>query len=216
MGLGTQWEGIAAGLPEGWAEVQLALALDRPETANRASVLLGAIGPGRVDNGLRLRIASADGAPALLRRLLARLDAEGISGVLSVAETQEAAAPVQGGTHRERDRALASQWDGLAAALPQDWSDLLCALELGSTDDLPTAALAIAPLNPSREKPSPALRFRVARRYGYGAAPEMARRCLARLDEQGIPGRLRLVDELSDTRPVATQGPTFVVGNRAV
>jgi hypothetical protein len=214
MGLGSQWDGIAAGLPEGWTEVQLGLGLDRPETANRASVLLGAIGPGRVENGLRLRIASADGA--LLRRLLARLDAEGISGVLAVAETQDASASVQAEAPREHGRALASEWDELVAALPQDWSDLLCALELGSTDDLPTAALAMAPLNPSREKPSAALRFRVARRYGYGAAPEMARRCLARLDEQGVHGRLRLVDELSDTRPVATQGPTFVVGNRAV
>jgi hypothetical protein len=214
MGLGTQWDGIAAALPEGWTEVQLALALDRPETANRASVLLGAIGPGRVENGLRLRITSADGA--LLRRLLARLDAEGISGALAVADPQEAAASVQAVAPREHGRALASQWDELAAALPQDWSDLLCALELGSTDDLPTAALAIAPLNPSREKPPATLRFRVARRYGYGAAPEMARRCLARLDEQRITGRLRLVDEFSDTRPVATQGPTFVVGNRAV
>ena len=70
--------------------------------------------------------------------------------------------------------------------MPDDWSDLLCALELRSTDDLPPAALAIAPLNPSRHGPDPVFHFRVARNYGYGAAPEMAQRCLARLDERTI------------------------------
>ena len=44
----------------------------------------------------------------------------------------------------------------------------------------------------------------------------MARRCLERLDEPGIPGQFRLLEVLSDTRPVLTQGPTFVVSDRAV
>ena len=100
--------------------------------------------------------------------------------------------------------------------MPDDWSDLLCALELRSTDDLAPAALAVAPLNPSRYGPDLVFHFRVARKYGYGAAPEMARGCLSRLDERRSPVSLRLVEALSDTRPVATQGPTFIVGNRAV
>ena len=44
----------------------------------------------------------------------------------------------------------------------------------------------------------------------------MARRCLERLDELGIPGQLTLLEVLSDTQPVLTQGPTFVVSERAV
>jgi hypothetical protein len=44
----------------------------------------------------------------------------------------------------------------------------------------------------------------------------MARRCLERLDEAGIPGRLGLLEVFSDSQPVLTQGPTFVVSDRAV
>jgi hypothetical protein len=62
----------------------------------------------------------------------------------------------------------------------------------------------------------PALRFRVARRFGYGASAEMARRCLERLDDSGIPGQLRVLHALSDTKPVYTQGPVWYVGGRAV
>jgi hypothetical protein len=100
--------------------------------------------------------------------------------------------------------------------LPEDWSDLLCLIELRSSDELAPAALALAPVNPSRHAGSLAFRFRVARTFGYGAAPGMARRCLERLDETGLPGHLRLLEVFSDTQPVLTQGPTFVVSDRAV
>ena len=59
-------------------------------------------------------------------------------------------------------------------------------------------------------------RFRVARQFGYGAAPEMTRRCLERLDEEGISGGLTVLRVLSSTRPVATQGPVWRIGGRAV
>ena len=111
---------------------------------------------------------------------------------------------------------LASAWDELAAGLPEDWSDVLCLVELRSSDELDPAALALAPVNPSRHGKTLGFRFRVARRFGYGAAPGMARRCLERVDEAGIPGRLRLLEAFSDTKPVLTQGPTFVVSDRAV
>ena len=111
---------------------------------------------------------------------------------------------------------LAAGWDELVAGLPEDWSDLLCLVELRSSDELDPAALALAPVNPSRHEGTLGFRFRVARRFGYGAAPGMARRCLERLDEAGIPGRLRLLEVFSDTQPVLTQGPTFVVSDRAV
>jgi hypothetical protein len=44
----------------------------------------------------------------------------------------------------------------------------------------------------------------------------MTRRSLERLDEQEIAGELRILRVLSDTRPVATQGPVWRVGGKAV
>jgi len=44
----------------------------------------------------------------------------------------------------------------------------------------------------------------------------MAGRSLERLDEEGIRGEVRILRALSDTRPVATQGPVWYVDGRAV
>lgn len=220
MGLVGQWDDLARRLAPGWTEVELTLVPTTPESADRAAALLGPIGPGRAGSKLRLSVSAADGGPAQLRRLLARLDAESIRGSLELVAAEAAVGDADRPDDRPNigraDKALADAWDELAASLPEDWSDLLCALELRSTDDLSPAALAIAPLNPSRYGSAPVFRFRVARRFGYGAAAEMARRCLARLDEREICGTVRLVEALSDTRPVATQGPTFIVSGRAV
>ena len=60
------------------------------------------------------------------------------------------------------------------------------------------------------------MRFRAARTFGYGAAPEMARRCLARCDRDSIRGELRLLRVLSDTIPVGTQGPVWQIGGRTI
>jgi hypothetical protein len=60
----------------------------------------------------------------------------------------------------------------------------------------------------------PGFRFRCASRTGYGASAGMAGRCLARLDEAGITGHVRITQALSDVNPVGTQGATFVVGRR--
>jgi hypothetical protein len=217
MGLVAQWTRIAATLPAGWNEAQLRLSLTRPGEANRASALLGPIGPGRVGDELRIRVTpGGSSGPDLVHRLLVRLDDEGIGGTLELMSAGEAAAEPETRADSRPAASLAAAWNELIESLPEDWSDLLCVLELRSTDELDPAALAIAPLNPSRHGDSPSFRFRVARRFGYGAAPEMARRCLARLYEAGIPGSLRLLEALSDTRPVATQGPTFIVAGRAV
>ena len=48
------------------------------------------------------------------------------------------------------------------------------------------------------------------------AAPEMTRRCLVRLDKAKIPGEVRILRALSDTKPVATQGPVWYVGGGPV
>jgi hypothetical protein len=42
----------------------------------------------------------------------------------------------------------------------------------------------------------------------------MVGRCLARLDEAEITGRVRITRVLSDVHPVGTQGATFAVGRR--
>ncbi len=116
---------------------------------------------------------------------------------------------------RERTT-LAERWQAALAALPADWSDLYAEVELRSSDQLNRAALLIAPLNPARHAGTMALRFRCARRFGYGASPEMARRCLERLDHEDIRGDVRILRALSDSRAVATQGPVWYIGGRSV
>ncbi len=216
MGLAAQWDAVARGLPAGWSALPLRLVVARAEDASRAAALLGPLGPGVAGDELHLRVTPTGTAgPSLVRRLLERLDSEGIRGTL------ELAGDVTGAASAETVPAapgipLAAAWDELAAGLPEDWSDVLCLVELRSSDELDPAALALAPVNPSRHAGMLGFRFRVARRFGYGAAPGMARRCLERLDEGGIPGGLSLLEVFSDTRPMLTQGPTFVVSDRAV
>ncbi len=217
VGLVAQWDGTLDQLPGDWRELGLRLRLARPGDAARAAGLLGSLSPGLVGDELHLRVTSGgEAGPGVMRRLLARLDEQGIPGTLEVASSEQALEAASADASASTEAPAPATWDDLVVTLPDDWSDLLCVVELRSSDELAPAALALAPLNPSRHKGSLAFRFRVARRFGYGAAPQMARRCLERLDELGIPGQLRLLDVLSDTQPVLTQGPTFVVSDRAV
>jgi hypothetical protein len=57
-------------------------------------------------------------------------------------------------------------------------------------------------------------RFRCANQQGYGASAGMVGRCLARLDEAEITGRVRITRVLSDVQPLGTQGATFAGGRR--
>ena len=111
---------------------------------------------------------------------------------------------------------LAGTWDASVAGLPPDWSDLYAEVELVSSDWLDRAALLMAPVNPARYGAAPGFRFRVARRFGYGASPDMTRRCLERVDEEHIRGELRILRVLSDTDPVHTQGPVWYVEGKSV
>jgi hypothetical protein len=176
--------------------------------------LLGPLGPGRHNGEIRFFVGrfGAGQGPEAVRRLLRLLDRERIEGTLELLESARLA-PV---APPSPPRSLAESWDLALADIPEDWSDLYCELELRSSDDLEPAALATAPLNPSRYAGTPGFRFRVARRFGYGASGEMARRCLARLDERGIPAELRILRVLSDAKPVGTQGPVWYVGGRVV
>ena len=217
MGLSAQWDAMVARLPEGWREFALEIRVARPGDLRRAAAMLGPLGPGVAGDVLYVRVvAQGTASPSLVRRLLTLLDVERVAGTLELTDGAATAAREPPFDDVAPAVSLAAAWDELEAALPEDWSDLLCLVELRSSDELAPAALSLAPLNPSRHEGRRGFRFRVARRFGYGAAPEMARRCLERLDEGGIPGTLRLLEALSDTRPVLTQGPTFVVSDRAV
>ena len=209
-----QWQAIERYLPEGWGDARLRLTIPDLGDCDRAAVLLGPVNPGRRGKVITFFTAQqgAGPSPALIRRLLARLDRKGIEGqlvLLGASEAERAAPPVEA-------KPFVPAWDEELAALPDDWSDLYAEIELESTDYLERAALLLAPVNPARYDGKPGFRFRVARRFGYGASTEMARRCLQRLDEEGIRGAVRVLRVLSDTRPVQTQGPVWYVGGRSV
>jgi hypothetical protein len=173
---------------------------------------------GHVGDHLALSVRRAGGAsgPEAARRLFGRLDQARIWCLLEqadvgVQEPQEAApAPAS------RSVPVAEAWDAALAELPSGWSDLLCSLELASSDLLPRAALLCAPINPTRTREAVAFTFRCASREGYGVSPAMARRCFERLDAEGIPGDVSVLRVASDTDNVATQGPVWYVGGKVL
>jgi hypothetical protein len=205
----AQWRQIDAELPEDWGDARLALTVDDDEQSARAAALLGPLSPGWRGKQIRFHTARHGADPG---RLLKRLDEERIFGrleLVSIDKAEPTAAPIS----RE---SLAEAWDEALAGLPNDWSDLYAEIDVASTDYLEPAALRLAPVNPARYGETPGFRFRCARQFGYGASPGMVRRCLERLDEAGIEGDVRILRALSDTKPVATQGPVWLVGGKAV
>jgi hypothetical protein len=213
VALVDQWRAIEDSLPEDWGSAQLRLIVSDRSRAERAAALLGPANPGRHGSFVSFDVARRGGGPSpnLVRRLLARLDAQGFAGTLDAVRVEEtasaAAAPA---------RSLATQWQRLVDGLPDDWSDAYGEVELVSSDYLERGALLLAPLNPSRVPERTAFRFRAARKFGYGVSPEMAQRCFERLDSEDIRGTLRILWALSDTRPVYTQGPVWYAGGRPV
>jgi hypothetical protein len=170
--------------------------------------------PGRNGNEIRFYAArrGAGAGPDAVARLLGRLDREGIRGELELVSAEKPGPDVRA----VEARRLAQAWEQALATLPPDWSDLYVELELTSTDHLERAALLLSPVNPARYGGKPGFRFRVARRFGYGASPEVVRWCLQRLDADGIKGQVRILRVLSDTDPVSTQGPVWYVEGKAV
>jgi hypothetical protein len=213
VSLVADWDRIQAGLPADWADARLSLRIADESRSARAAALLGPLMPGRAGQELRFYAArrGAGPSPGAVDRALARLDAEKIAGRLSLVSTDQAV--VEEDVQRP---SLAESWDALRETLPPDWSDLYLELELTSSDHLEPGALALAPVNPARYGGTPGFRFRCARTFGYGASPGMVRRCLARLDEREIPGAIRVLRVLSDTKPVGTQGPVWYVGGKVV
>jgi hypothetical protein len=214
MSLVDQWLEILRALPENWADARLRLTVEG-EGAVRAGAILAPLNPARRATQVRFYVARRGGgaSPNLVQRLLDRIDQERIAGTLELVGSGESAEIDDVVVPRAT---LVASWDAAIAALPPDWSDLYCELELVSSDWLERTALLMAPVNPARFGGTPGFRFRVASSFGYGAAPEMTRRCLERVDQEGIRADVRILRVLSDTRPVATQGPVWYVEGRSV
>jgi hypothetical protein len=213
MRLVEQWDAIHQGLDPRWSDARLALMVDDAARVARATALLAPAAPGRTGNTVRFYTArrGAGVGPEAIRRMLRRIDEEGIAGTLELVSSDEA--PPEPVLSRA---SLAAEWDAALSVLPPDWSDLLAELELTSSDHVERAALLLAPLNPIQGTGRPGFHFRCAHSFGYGASAGMTRRCLARLDEERIPGEVRVLRVLSDTHPVATQGPVWYIGGKAV
>lgn len=200
---------MQARLPDGWQRVELRLEAGSAEHAERAAALLSPAQPFRA-TPTTLRFASSrDGhapSPDAVTRLLRRLDEARVRAQLELAGSHVPAPPPEQATVL-----LAEAWREALAELPPDWSDLYAELRFESSDYMEPGAVLCAPINPRRDGSRAAMRFRSARLAGYGASPGMVARCFTRCDEAGFVGEVEVLRVLSDTRLVATQGPTWLV-----
>ena len=208
-----QWAQIQGNLPDGWTEARIAF---EPEAeVARAAMILAPLAPGRVGDELRIHVSRSGSGVERTRNVLGRLDEQRVWGVLRLLGASSDR-PEPAGTGEPATRRLAEQWDDLQAELPPDWSDVLCELDLDSSDHVPRATLLGAPLNPTRVPGRIAVRFRASDSHGYGTSAGMVRRCLERMDAEGVTGRLSVVLGLSDSDHAATQGPVWRVAGRSV
>jgi hypothetical protein len=212
MRAADQWVLLQEGLGSDWAEARLSFAPEGSTTA--AAAILAPLSPGRVEGELRFHVTRAGSAPQRLRNLLERLDQRRVWGTLSLIEATRETPAAEAETSLTVP--LADAWDDAVGGLAPGWSDLLCELELDSSDHVPRAALLGAPLNPTRNPDATALRFRASGKQGYGVSPGMARRCFERMDADGITGRISVLHALADTENAVTQGPVWRVGGRSV
>jgi hypothetical protein len=213
MSLVEQFRRLTRGFPDNWRSARLRLIVADERDAARAAALLGPTNPGRrgkVVNFSTARIGGGVG-PDRMRALLRGLHAAGIQGELELVGVEEAPAPA--GSERP---SLADAWDEALTTLPPDWSDLYAEVELTSSDYIEPGALLLSPLNPTRPDARALFRFRAARKFGYGAAAEMVRRCFERLDEGGIRGELKVLNVISDSNPAQTQGPVWYAGGKVI
>jgi hypothetical protein len=212
MQAADQWVLLEEGLGSDWAEARLSFAPEGSTTA--AAAILAPLSPGRVEGELRFNVTRAGSAPQRLRNLLERLDQRRVWGTLSLIEATRETPAAE--AEASLTVPLADAWDDAVGGLAPGWSDLLCELELDSSDHVPRAALLGAPLNPTRNPDAIALRFRVSGKQGYGVSPGMARRCFERMDADGITGGISVLGGLSDAENDVTQGPVWRVAGRSV
>ncbi len=214
MAAADQWSRIEEALDPEWAELRLAFA---PEGAfAEAAAVLAPLQPVRVGDEFRFHVTRSNGGAERARNTLSRLDRKRLWGTLALIEVASDTAATTVVTTPATALTLAHAWDDELAKLPPDWSDLLCELQLDSSDHVPRAALHGAPLNPSRVPDAIALRFRASGKQGYGVSPQMARRCFERMDAEGITGRIAVLRVLSDAENADTQGPVWRLAGRSV
>jgi hypothetical protein len=214
MRAADQWALIEGDLGIDWDELRLSFT---PEMSlSEAAAVLAPLQPVRVGNELRFHVARSGAGTERARNILRRLDSKRIWGTLSMIEVVDRLEAEAAAGAPDPTSSLVDAWDEARSELPPDWSDLLCELELDSSDHLPRAALLGAPLNPTRNPHAIALRFRVSGKQGYGASPVMARRCFERMDSEGITGRITILHSLSDTDNDVTQGPVWRLAGRSV
>jgi hypothetical protein len=214
MRAADQWAQIEETLDADWAEARLSFT---PEgSSSDAAAVLGPMQPVRVGNELRFHLTRSDGGAERARNTLRSLDRNRLWGTLALIDVAADRAPAAMPAAQTVVRPLADAWDDAISSQPPDWSDLLCELELDSSDHVPRAALLGAPLNPSRVPDATALRFRASGKRGYGVSPQMARRCFERMDAEGITGRIAVLYGLSDTENADTQGPVWRLAGRSV
>jgi hypothetical protein len=206
VSVAEQYRELESRLPAEWADARFVLNVEDASRAERAASMLTAFQPGRVGGQVRFSVPRRGGKREQARRMMERIDREGIKGDLELVTTSEA--PPEPADFRAEWAPAAEQWDAAFATLPIDWTDVYAQVELDSSDFLDRGALLMAPLNPARYSDAVGFRFRVGR-YGYGAAPEMTRRCFERLDTEGIGARVTILHALADTKPVMTQGPVW-------
>ena len=212
MSYARTWPQLQALLPAGWSEARVSLRAEDAAQQARVGAILGPLNPGRSDDSFVFQLVAGGGTNGTeaVKRMLARLADERIGCVLRLLDTAEAApkAPATA------TGSLALAWDAAQLTIPGDWSDVYGEIALDSSDLLERAALLLGPINPHRNPDAVAFRFRAARRAGYGASDGMVRRCLERLDADGIGGTVTILRALCETRPVATQGPQWVEGGK--
>src|SRR5439155_9789131 len=116
-------------LVEEWAELRLQLTLEQESPAERAAAVLAPANPGRHGTIIRFvvdRRGPGIGAEAL-RRLLKRLDDEGIEGTLNLRSVEKAARE-----ELRRKETLRAQWERRLTGVPADWSDIYAEVRLDS------------------------------------------------------------------------------------
>jgi hypothetical protein len=212
VSLVERWNHVESGLAAGWTEATLSLEIADAHARSRAAALLGPAGPGFSGSTIRVTVSTSghgvgpDGA----RRLLKRIDEAGIPGRLELVTSVVASVADSAAA----GHTLSDAWSAALATAPADWSDILVEVELDSSADIDRGAVLCAPLNPIQSTGKPGLRFRCANHRGYGASAGMVGRCLGRLDNDGISGRVRITQTLSDVQPVGAHGAVFSSGRR--
>ena len=218
MGLVAQWDGMVAELPAAWPEIGLPLRLARPDDAATRGGAARIAEPGR-------RRRRAPPARDVTEARPARASSGGCwPGSTSRASrgTLELVAPTRRrqpprSAPRPRPRPLAAAWDELVAGPPRGLErpavPRRAPIERRARSRR-ARARAGQPLAARRTRSASASASRAAsatapRRGWRGAASSASTR-------RAFPAGLRLLEVFSDTQPVLTQGPTFVVSDRAV